>query len=75
VRRFIRFDAVDHQLALSIHLTERYVLGELGALEARDFEDHFFACPACADDVMQTIRLIANLKAAFLRRFSPPELA
>jgi putative zinc finger protein len=54
---------VDHQSAVDRKLTEQYVLGELDAREAAEFEEHFFDCPLCADDVRLASRLAANLKA------------
>lgn len=54
---------MDHQAALDQHLTEKYLLGELGDAEAAEFEEHFFECEICAKDVVQASRFAANLKA------------
>jgi hypothetical protein len=54
---------VDHQSAVNRKLTERYILGELDASENGDFEEHFFECSLCAEDVRLASRLVANLKA------------
>jgi anti-sigma factor RsiW len=54
---------VDHQSALNGSFTERYVLEELAAAEAAEFEEHFFECPMCAEDVRRASVLAANLKA------------
>jgi anti-sigma factor RsiW len=54
---------VDHQSALNRSLTELYVLGELEASEAAEFEEHFFECPLCAEDVRRASLLVANVKA------------
>jgi anti-sigma factor RsiW len=54
---------VDHQSALNRSLTELYVLGELDAAEAAAFEEHFFECPLCAEDVRRASLLVANVKA------------
>lgn len=54
---------VDHQSALDRSLTELYVLGELDAAEAAEFEEHFFECPLCAEDVRRASLLVANVKA------------
>lgn len=53
---------MDHQSAVNRKLTERYILGELDAAESADFEEHFFECSLCAEDVRLTSRLVANLK-------------
>jgi hypothetical protein len=54
---------VDHQSAVNRKLTERYILRELDAIESANFEEHFFECALCAEDVRQASRLVANLKA------------
>jgi anti-sigma factor RsiW len=54
---------VDHQSAVERNLTQRYVLGELDAAEAAEFEEHFFECSECAEDVRRTSEFAANLKA------------
>ena len=54
---------MDHQSAVNRKLTERYILGELDASEIADFEEHFFECSLCAEDVRLASRLVANLKA------------
>lgn len=45
------------------HLTEKYLLGELSEAEAAEFEEHFFECETCTEDVVQASRWAANLKA------------
>jgi hypothetical protein len=54
---------VDHQSALDRNLTERYVLGELEAVESAEFEEHFFECVACAEDIRLASALVASVKA------------
>ena len=54
---------VNHQTAVDRNLAERYLLGELDTAEAAEFEEHFFDCPACSEDVRQANRMVANLKA------------
>jgi hypothetical protein len=54
---------VDHRTAVSRNLVERYVLGELSLEEEAEGEEHFFACPLCAEDIRYASRLVANLKA------------
>jgi hypothetical protein len=53
---------VDHQSAVDRNLSERYILGELSAEEAAEFEEHFFDCPACSADIRHISRFVANLK-------------
>jgi hypothetical protein len=42
---------MDHSQALSTHASERYLLGEMSEPERFDFEDHYFDCGECAEDV------------------------
>lgn len=42
---------MDHTQAIETQAAERYLLGELSASEAEDFERHFFECVDCAGAV------------------------
>ena len=42
---------MDHAEATASHATERYLLDELSAAEADAFEDHYFDCAECADEL------------------------
>jgi anti-sigma factor RsiW len=61
---------LDHQAAADRKLTERYVLDELDSTEMAAFEEHFFECPICAEDVRRASVMLANLKAV-LREEDP----
>lgn len=63
---------VDHQSALDRNLTERYILGELEAVESAEFEEHFFECEACAEDLRLAGRLVANVKAVLREEGAVP---
>lgn len=54
---------MDHHSAVERKLVERYVLGELSAEESAEFEEHFFDCAVCAEDVRHAAKVAANLKA------------
>jgi hypothetical protein len=56
---------MNHQDALQIHAAERYLLNELTADERNDFEEHYFGCPECADDVKAVFTFADNAKAVF----------
>jgi anti-sigma factor RsiW len=43
---------MDHDEAISTHAATRYVLGEMDDKERDAFEDHMFACPECAKQVI-----------------------
>ncbi|HLK50810.1 MAG TPA: zf-HC2 domain-containing protein [Bryobacteraceae bacterium] len=53
---------MDHTQATRAHAAERYVLGELPAEEAADFERHFFECGDCAEAVEAGGEFIANAR-------------
>jgi anti-sigma factor RsiW len=42
-----------HEQAIRSMATERYVLDEMPELERYAFEEHYFACAECADDVRE----------------------
>lgn len=42
---------MDHADATATQATERYLLGELNAEETSAFEEHYFDCRLCAEDV------------------------
>jgi len=54
---------LDHQSVIDRNLTERYLLDELDSAETAAFEEHFFECPICAEDVRWGSLMVANLKA------------
>ena len=42
---------MDHLEAVRLRAAERYVLKQLTTAEAEAFEEHFFSCPECAEEV------------------------
>ena len=42
---------MDHESAIQTNAVERYLLGEMPAEERDTFEEHYFDCAACADDI------------------------
>jgi hypothetical protein len=53
---------LDHQSAVHRNSTERYLLEELDSAEMAAFEEHFFECPICAEDVRRASLMLANLR-------------
>jgi hypothetical protein len=53
---------------------ERYVLGELQETEREQFEEHFFSCPECAQDVRDLANITAGAKEILsqARKAEPP---
>ncbi len=56
---------MDHLHAQQNQAAERYVLGELTAAEAEEFELHFFECPQCALAVDSGQEFLAAARASF----------
>jgi hypothetical protein len=57
-------NTLDHLQACETQAAERYLLGELPAAEAEDFELHYFECGQCAMAVESGELFIANARAA-----------
>ncbi len=56
---------MDHSHATEVQAAERYLLGELPAAEAEEFERHFFECADCAQAVEAGSQFIANARVVF----------
>jgi Putative zinc-finger len=57
--------AMDHAEAVGMKAAERYLLGELSFRDHEAFEEHFFECPECAEDVRLGFQFRDNVKAVF----------
>lgn len=44
---------------------ERYILGELSDAERDEFEEHYFSCRLCADQVRETAAFVENAAAVW----------
>ena len=62
---------MDHETAVQLKATERYFLGELTGEDRDGFEEHFFTCPDCAEDVRAMTVFAANAKAAMREESAP----
>ena len=65
---------MDHQQALKIQAAERYLLDELTQEERDDFEEHYFSCVECAEEVRTAFSLADNAKAVLAEAPSRPIL-
>jgi len=54
---------MEHEDAIRLHSAERYVGGELSPGERDAFEEHFFDCPECAEEVRWGQIFAANARA------------
>jgi hypothetical protein len=64
---------MDHQAAVSGKVTERYLLNELAPSEREEFEEHFFTCIECADDLRLGASFVANAKDVLRSTSLAPE--
>jgi hypothetical protein len=51
---------MDHAEASTTFATDRYLLGELSAAEADAFEEHYFDCADCTDDLRAGMQLLSG---------------
>jgi hypothetical protein len=54
---------MEHDEAIRSHAAERYVARELSPAEQDDFEEHFFDCQECADNVRFELSFTATVRA------------
>lgn len=59
---------MDHETAIQMKASERYVIGDLEPHERDEFEDHFADCSRCMEDVWTASTFAANAKAVFRDR-------
>ncbi len=62
---------MDHTEAEQSQAVERYLLGELTGPEREAFEEHYFACPKCAQEVLAGETLGAGVRAVRAERRTP----
>jgi hypothetical protein len=55
---------MEHTQAIELKAAERYVLGELSRDLREQYEEHFFSCVACAEEVNLAAAFIENSRAA-----------
>src|SRR5947207_10830426 len=58
---------MNHNYAIENHTAERYVLGELTEPEREDYEEHFFDCPRCAEEVKCATEFVQGVRQVFAR--------
>lgn len=56
---------MDHSEAVHLHAAEKYVLGELPPTLRDQYEEHFFDCQECADDVRTAVAFASTSRAVF----------
>jgi len=51
---------MDHSEAVRLHAAEKYLLGELPKEQHAAYEEHYFACPACAEELKATVAFMES---------------
>lgn len=65
---------MDHLEALRIQASEKYVLGELSPDLCEQFEEHYFDCAECAEDVRATLAFITATREVLREEPSPSSI-
>ena len=66
---------MDHLEAKRIHASEKYVLGELSADQRDAYEEHYFDCAECAEDVKATLTFVSAGREVFREEPVPDAVA
>jgi Putative zinc-finger len=53
---------MDHNEAVRMLAAEKYLLGELPKTQRDEYEEHYFDCPACAEDLQTTVVFLESAK-------------
>lgn len=53
---------MDHSFAIDNYTAESYVLGELNEAERDAYEEHFFSCPVCAEEIKSATEFIETAR-------------
>jgi len=61
--RRVKRQHMNHEDAMKSMATERYTLDEMEPAERDAFEEHFFECSRCADDVLDAAKVAAGVRS------------
>jgi Putative zinc-finger len=53
---------MDHNEAVRLEAAEKYVLGKLPKDQHAAYEEHYFECPACAEEIKATVAFMESVK-------------
>jgi hypothetical protein len=56
---------MDHNEAVRLQTAEKYLLGELPKEQHAAFEEHFFDCPACAEEMKATAAFMESARQVY----------
>ena len=58
---------MDHQEIINANLLDRYLLGEMAEPERDAFEEHYFSCPVCAEELVTAAKFVDNARRPLLQ--------
>jgi hypothetical protein len=67
----MRTEDMEHQDWIDSMATESYTLGELEPAKRDAFEEHFFDCPVCSNDVRDAAKVVAGIRTRDVRAITP----
>lgn len=53
---------MDHSEAVRLQAAEKYLLGELSRAQREEYEEHYFDCPECAEELKVTVAFVESAK-------------
>ena len=53
---------MDHTEAVRLQAAEKYLLGELPKAQREEYEEHYFDCPACAEELKTTVAFMESAR-------------
>jgi hypothetical protein len=53
---------MDHNEAVRLHAAEKYLLGELAKEQHAEYEEHYFDCSACAEEIKATAAFMESAR-------------
>jgi len=53
---------MEHTEAVRLHAAEKYLLGELSSAQREEYEEHYFDCSACAEELKTTVAFMESAK-------------
>jgi anti-sigma factor RsiW len=56
---------MDHNEAVRLLAAEKYLLGELPNLRREEYEEHYFDCADCAEDITDAVAFMESARQVF----------
>jgi hypothetical protein len=63
---------MDHNEAVRLQAAEKYVLGKLPKEQHAAYEEHYFECPACAEEIKATVAFMESAKQVVREEVAEP---